>query len=133
MRLFSILCVAFSVFPAIVFGGGIDYSKVAEATSSRVDGVLVRYLRLYGDVCVSVQIIDSKSWGVVEERKICEIDGLSFYSDFADAHFSSPEFSGNGLSIELSVTPLAPIGEQKKKCFVSIHKNSIGSMVCTDI
>lgn len=133
MRFLSVLCAAFSIFPVMVFGGGGDYSKVAEATSSRVNGALVRYLRLYGDACVSVQIIDSKAWGVLEEKKICEIDGMSFYSDFADAHFSKPEFSENGLSLDLSVTPLAPIGEQRKKCFVPIHKNSIGSMVCTDI
>lgn len=118
------------LIPATTLGKDIDYSKIAEAISSRVDGIPARYYRLYGEACINIEILNPKTWRAIETKHICEIDGLSFDSDFADVHFSRPEFHEDGLYIAQSITSLRPIGEQNNKCFVPIKRSGIGSIVC---
>lgn len=118
--------------PSLVFSGEIDYSKIAEASSARIENTLVRYSRLYGEPCANIQILNSKNWEALETRRICEFNGQSLDSDFADAYFSNPEFSKEGVHLELSITPLEPVGEKKNICLVPIKDQKIGTIECTE-
>lgn len=120
----------FTFFPAVTVGGEIEYSKISEASSARVGGTLIRYVRLYGEPCANIQIINPKSWEAIETKHICELDGLSLESEVADAYFSNPKFSKEGVHLNLSVTPLEPVGEQKKLCLIPIKDKQIGTMEC---
>lgn len=119
-------------FPSLVFSGEIDYSKIAEASSARIENTLVRYSRLYGEPCANIQILNSKNWEALKTRRICEFNGQSLESDFADAYFSNPEFSKEGVHLELSITPLEPVGEKKNICLVPIKDKKIGTIECTE-
>ncbi|WP_313518800.1 hypothetical protein [Pseudomonas sp.] len=119
-------------FPAVTLGEEINYQNIADAKSARVENTLVRYFRIYGEPCANIQTIKPKSWSIIETVRICQLDGLSFQSDVADAYFSNPEFSKKGINLQLSITPLAPTGEQKKKCFIPIKDKHIGAMTCMD-
>jgi hypothetical protein len=121
-----------TLFSTLVVSDEIDYSKIAEASSARIEKTLVRYSRLYGDPCANIQILNSKNWEVIETKRICELNGQSLESEFADAYFSNPEFSKEGVHLQLSITPLEPIGEQKKICLVPIKYKKIGPMECIE-
>lgn len=120
----------FTFFSAATVGGEIECSKISEASSARIEGALVRYSRLYGEPCANIQIINPKSWEAIETKRICELDGLSLESEVADAYFSNPQFSKEGVRLNLSVTPLEPVGEQKKICLIPIKGKQIGTMEC---
>ena len=129
MRKVSVLFV-FVLFPTVAVGGEIEYSKISEASSARIEGTLVRYSRLYGEPCANIQIITPKSWEAIETKRICELNGLSLESEVADAYFSNPKFSREGVHLNLSITPLEPVGEQKKLCLIPIKDKQIGTMEC---
>ncbi|MDM8348535.1 hypothetical protein P8H27_06445 [Pseudomonas sp. sp1636] len=131
MRKISALFVL-ALLPAVTTGGEIDYSKIAEASSSRIESTLVRYSRLYGEPCANIQILNPKNWEVIETKRICELNGLSLESEVADAYFSNPKFSKEGVHLKLSITPLEPVGEQKKICLIPIKDKQIGAIECTD-
>jgi len=118
--------------PIATLGDVINYQNTAEANSARIENSLVRYFRMYGEPCANIQVIKPKSWEIIETVRICEFNGLSFQTDVADAHFSDPEFSKEGVTLQLSITPLSPTGEQKKRCFIPIEDNHIGIMACMD-
>ncbi|QLC73180.1 hypothetical protein LPB260_20740 [Pseudomonas sp. LPB0260] len=118
--------------PTVAIGGEVDYSKIAEASSARIGDTLVRYSRLYEEPCAYIQIINPKNWQATETARICEFNGLSFATEVADAYFSNPEFSKNGVHLQLSITPLEPTGEQNKRCFVPIQNKHIGTLECID-
>ena len=76
MRKVSVVFV-FAFFPVVGVSGEIEYSKISEASSARIEGTLVRYSRLYGAPCANIQIINPKSWEAMETKRICELkDGL---------------------------------------------------------
>lgn len=126
------LLLLLTVFSGLVVCGEIDYSKIAEASSARITNTLIRYYRLYGEPCANIQIINSKNWEAVETKRICELNGLSLESEVADAYFSNPKFSKEGVHLQLSITPLEPIGEQKKTCIIPIRNKHIGDIECAD-
>lgn len=121
------------LIPSLVVSAEIDYSKISEARSARIEKILVRYFRIYGEPCANIQILDSKNWEAVETKRICELNGLSLESEVADAYFSNPQFSNEGVHLQLSITPLEPVGEQKKTCLIPIKDKQIGAIKCADI
>ena len=131
MRKISKLLIA-TFFPAAATGGEIDYSKIAGASSARVESALVRYSRLYGEPCAYIQILNPGNWGVIETKRICELNGLSLESEVADAYFSNPAFSKDGVHLKLSITPLEKTGEQRKSCLIPIKNKTIGEIDCIE-
>lgn len=131
----TVLVSAFILFLATGANGEeIDYSKISEAKSSRINDIIVRYVRLYGEPCISIQTVNpGGGWKVISTKNICSVDGKSFWTDFADAGFEDVSFSKKGVHLTLSTTPLEPIGEQKRECFVPIKDGSINAMTCEDI
>lgn len=121
------------LLPSLVVSAEIDYSKISEASSARIEKILVRYFRIYGEPCANIQILNSKNWEAVETKRICELNGLSLESEVADAYFSNPQFSNEGVHLQLSITPLEPVGEQKKACLIPIKDKQIGAIECADI
>lgn len=119
-------------FSTITTGEEINYSKISEASSARIGSILVRYSRLYGEPCANIQILSPGTWKTIETKRICSLKNLSFETEVADAYFNNHEFSNNGIHLQLSITPLEPIGEQKKKCFIPIKDKRIGAMECID-
>lgn len=128
----AVLVFALTAISATALADEINYYQIAEAHSARIEKNLVRYARLYGESCANIQIINPGSWQAIKTERICSFNGLSFETDFADAHFSEPEFSSNGLHLKLSITPLEPTGEKNKECFIPIKDKSIGPMECID-
>jgi hypothetical protein len=124
------LLVVWAFFPTITIGDEIGYSKISEASSARIESIHARYSRLYGEPCANIQILNPGNWEVIETERICSFNGLSFETDFADAYFSDPKFSSDGVHLHLSLTPLEPTGEQKKKCFIPIKNKHIGTIEC---
>lgn len=122
----------FAFFPAVTIGSEVDYSKIAEASSARIENTLVRYSRLYGEPCANIQILNPKSWEALETKRICELNGVSLETEVADAYFSDPKFSEEGVYLKLSITPLEPVGEQKKICLIPIKDKHIGAIECAD-
>lgn len=129
MRKISKLFIS-AFLPTVSIRGELDYSKIAEASSARIENALVRYSRLYEEPCAYIQIINPKSWEAIETARICEFNGLSFATEVADAYFSKPEFSKDGVHLQLSIVPLEPTGEQNKRCFVPIKDKKIGTIEC---
>jgi hypothetical protein len=130
MKNISLLLASIFIFPTTTIGDEIDYSKISEASSARIEKILVRYTRLFGEPCANIQILTPGDWQVIETERICSFNGLSFETDFADAYFSDPKFSSDGVHLHLSLTPLEPTGEQKKKCFIPIKNKHIGTIEC---
>lgn len=126
---------AFILFLAMgVHGEEIDYSKISEAKSARINNLIIRYIRMYGESCAVLQTINPKGGREITSTKnICSLNGKSFKTDFADAYFENVYFSDNGVHLTLSTTSLEPIGEQKMECFVPIKDGSINTMTCEDI
>ncbi len=125
----------FTLFLATgAIGEEIDYSKISEAKSARLSNLVVRYIRTYGEPCAVLQTLNPRSgWKITSTKNICSLNGKSFKADFADTHFESVYFSDSGVHLTLSITPLEPTGEQKRKCFVPIKDGFINAMICEDI
>lgn len=121
------------LLPSLVVSAEIDYSKISEASSARIEKILVRYFRIHGEPCANIQILNSKNWKALESKRICDLNGLSLESEVADAYFSNPRFSNEGVHLQLSITPLETIGEQKKACLIPIKDKQIGAIECADI
>lgn len=118
----------------IVNGEEIDYSKISEAKSSRINDIVVRYIRMYGEPCIKIQTVNpGEGWKVTSTEHICSINGKSFWTDFADVGFENVYFSKKGVHLTLSTTPLEPVGEQKRECLIPIKDGSINTMTCEDI
>lgn len=125
--------ISLTLLSSLSVSGEIDYSKTAEASSARIENILVRYFRIYGEPCANIQTLNSKNWEAVETKRICELNGLSLESEVADAYFSNPQFSNEGVHLQLSITPLEPVGERKKACLIPIIDKQIGAIECIDI
>lgn len=112
----------------------INYSKISEANSVRQGKALIRYFQIYGEPCTYFQFINSKDkWSVATTEKFCSLDGKSFWTDFSDAAITNIKISDGGISMDLSITPLEPTGEQKKKCFIPISKGIFGAVDCKPV
>ncbi|MNF55422.1 hypothetical protein D3C85_372190 [compost metagenome] len=121
----------FLLFVAHANAGEINYSKISEAHSVRQGKALIRYFQIYGEPCTYFQFIDSKNkWSVATTEKFCSLDGKSFWTDFSDAEVTNIKIFDGGVSMDLSITPLEPTGEQKKKCFMPISKETFGTVDC---
>jgi len=115
-------------------GEEVDYSKISEAKSARLNDVVARYIRIYGEPCAIFQVLNPRSgWEVISTKRVCSFGGKSFETDFADAHFEAVSFSSRGAHLTLSLTPLEATGEQEVKCFVPIEGGEIDTMVCESI
>lgn len=109
----------------------IDYSKISDAQSARHGKMLIRQLKIYGDPCAYFQIINPKdSWNVTETKIFCNLDGKSFWTDFADASVTNIMVSQDGITMNLSITPLTTTGEENKKCFIPISNQEFGDIEC---
>lgn len=129
----------FLLFCFLFFSGfssaeGVDYNLVSEAHSFRQGKTLIRYIQTYGKPCTYFQLIDSRDgWRVTDTQNFCGMDGKSFLTDFADAEVSNISVSERGVAMSLSVTPLEPIGEQKKECFMPVLNGAFGVIECRDV
>lgn len=128
----KIILAIFIFCSTATLGGEVNYQNIAEAKSARIESSLARYFRMYGEPCANIQIIKPKSWEIIETMRICELNSLSLKADVADAYFRDPEFSRKGITLQLSITPLPPTGEQKKTCLIPIKDKHIGAMTCMD-
>ncbi|WPC05252.1 hypothetical protein SBP02_00440 [Pseudomonas benzenivorans] len=125
----------FIVFLATaVAGEEIDYSKISEAKSARLNNIVARYIRIYGEPCAFFQTLNPRNgWKITSAKNFCSLNGKSFRTDFSDSHFENVYFSSLGAHLTLSITPLETTGEQKMKCFVPIENSTISEMICEDI
>ncbi|WP_313086226.1 hypothetical protein [Pseudomonas sp.] len=122
------------VFVAHANAEEIAYSKISEAQSVRYGKNLIRYFQVYGEPCTYFQLIDSKNkWNVATTKKFCSLDGKSFWTDFSDTAVTGIKISDDGISIDLSITPLEPTGEQKKKCFMPVSAEAFGAVDCESV
>jgi hypothetical protein len=112
----------------------IAYSNNSEAQSVRQGKNLIRYFQVYGEPCTYFQFIDSKNkWNVATTKKFCSLDGRSFRTEFSAAAVTGIKISDNGISMDLSITPLESTGEQTKKCFMPISAKAFGAVECKTV
>jgi hypothetical protein len=119
-----------------VFASGevVDYLSVSEVNSARVGGVLVRYVKTFENECLDVEVISIKSkLKVLQRINFCSFEGRSFSTGFAHAGFQNINFDESGVHLELSITPLEPVGEQIRKCFIPVIDGKLSSLECSEI
>lgn len=108
-----------------------DIGPVSEVGVGRV-GDNVRYIKIFGSGCLNVQVISpEKKWEVLSFSSFCEFQGKSFDSDFADAGFEDISVEADGLHFVLGLTPLQPMGEQRRDCVIPVDATVIRDLSCS--
>lgn len=109
----------------------INYSNVYEAKTGVVNELLVRYVRTFDSPCAHIQVLKPGSEGeIINDKKICTLKGKSFLNDYAEVDIRGIEMDSSGVILKISFTPLTPIGEQIKKCFVSFIDDKPQDLEC---
>ncbi|MEB2518899.1 hypothetical protein D3C76_737130 [compost metagenome] len=109
-----------------------NYSNASEVRSGRSGGVLVRYIKTFEDGCLAVEIIKiNGGLAVLDGQNICSFQGKPFSTGFAYAGFQDITFEEDGIHLNLSITPLEPIGEQLRKCWIPIESGKLSSLECS--
>jgi hypothetical protein len=128
------LVIAFITLSLINFAGAdmLNYSAVADATSGRVGNVLARYLRMFEDACLYIETLSlDDNWSATSRASVCDLEGQLFSSDFTYVGFQDISFEIDGIHLTLSTTPLEPIGEETRKCFIPVTNGQIGRLQCS--
>lgn len=103
------------------------------SATGQAAGKARRYSTHIHSACIFIDTFRFQGDGKpVSQRKICELEGKSMYTDYTDVSFNAGEFHNNKLYFELSVTPIAPVGEEIKLCEVTFPKNGASKLKCTD-
>lgn len=112
----------------------VNYSFASEVNSGRVGGVLVRYVKTFENECLEVEVVSVKpSPKVLQRMNLCSFEGKSFSTGFAHAGFQNIIFAKDGIYLDLSVTPLDPIGEEIRKCFIPVLDGRLNALQCSRV
>lgn len=132
---FSNFIPAIFIFSAgSVLAGSPDLGAVSVVGSGRIGDNVVRYIRTFNDSCLSVQVLNPENnWKVLSESNLCSFEGKRFDSDFTDASFENIFVQNDGIHLTLSVTPLQPMGEQRRDCIIPIVVSSIKGLSCSKV
>ncbi|WP_334598322.1 hypothetical protein [Pseudomonas alvandae] len=128
------LAIALFILSTIDFSNAapVNYSAVAEANSGRSGKELVRYLRIFEDACLYIETLSlDGNWSATSRASVCDLEGQLFSSDFTYVGFQDISFEIDGIHLTLSTTPLEPIGEETRKCFIPITNGQIGRLQCS--
>lgn len=132
MRALTLLCLillnnlCYAKYPSV------DYSKVAESGSHRMDNYVTRYIRLYEDPCLYVQVLDpQKKWKILSSVDICELNGKRFFDEFADASFIKQVFEGDMLNFTLDTVTLIGAVNEVYSCSIKVDRYEIQPMSCS--
>jgi hypothetical protein len=123
--------VVLAIFPTFVHAEAVNYKDVFRVDSHRIGEVVVRYIKLFSEPCLTIQALSQKpEWQVVSAKKICSFEGKSFKDEVADAQFEDIYFSEDGVHFTLSITPLRLAAEQRRACVVPVEQGVVGELVC---
>jgi hypothetical protein len=114
---------------------GVNYELATEVKAKRMGEYVVRYLRTLGSMCMGyVQTLHrdkKKKWSVYQSKTLCELDGKSTATDFADATIKKLEFKESSIHMVISTTELRPTGEYLRHCTIKVNKGTFSSMHCS--
>lgn len=123
--------VMLAIFPVFVQAETVNYKDVFKVDSHRIGKVVVRYIKLFSEPCLTIQALSQKpEWQVVSAKQICSFEGKSFEDEVADAQFENIYFAEDGVHFTLSITPLQLAPEQRRACVVPVEQGVIGELVC---
>lgn len=109
----------------------LDYRLVLTAGTGVVDGDVVRYLTIFNDSCLVVQVVVSGDVGnVLTDSRICGIAGKDFSEEFADFSFEQGFFTDQGLFFDVVAAPLRPMGEKRLHCKVVFDQRIASHLSC---
>jgi hypothetical protein len=124
---------ALTLLPALVEADSISYENVFIVDSHRIGSVLVRYVKLLSDPCLTVQALHhSSDWKVVSSKSFCSYKEISLMDDIFDSSFDDISFAKDGVHFTLNITLRPLAGEQRRECVVPVEQGVIGSLICGD-
>lgn len=110
-----------------------DIGSVSEVGVGRVGNNVVRYIKTLGNSCLDVQVVSpEKNWKILSSSNFCAFEGKKFDSDFADAGFEDISVKADGIHLTLSLTPLQPTGEQRRRCVIPVAATVIKDLDCSE-
>ena len=112
----------------------LDYDGVVYAGTGSVAGIpIVRYLAWSEDACILIQNMIPRGRGEVSaEKKICSLEGASFYKGSGGVDFKEGVFRDGKLFFELGVIPLDGLDETIKYCEVVFDNGVADHLSCKD-
>lgn len=108
-----------------------NYRRVLMAGTGNIGNLFVRYLYSSETPCIFIQnLVPGGKGTVAAQKKICSINGKSFYDGYADVDFKRGTFENDKLSFEVGLTPLEPAGERIVNCEVVFIKGLADHLSC---
>lgn len=109
-----------------------NYKNVFIVDSHRIGGVLVRYVKLLSDPCLTIQALHrNPDWSVLSSKSFCSFEGVSLKGDIFDSSFDDIYFADDGVHFTLSFTLKPLTGEQLRACVVPVKEGVVGDPVCS--
>ncbi len=109
----------------------IDYSKVTKADVVIVRKLLVRYLVVADDPCLTIQYLKPGGRGeLLREKAICALGGAKFDRDFALVDFRTVEFFEDRLVVEVEFIPSRRGRKAIRWCTIDLKPDLIGDLKC---
>ncbi|WP_153010300.1 hypothetical protein [Pseudomonas parafulva] len=131
MKCLSLFVLFFVILSGRAESSELDYKLVLTAGTGVVDGDVVRYLTVFNESCLVVQIVASGDVGkVVTDSRICGIAGKDFSEEFADFSFEQGFFTDQGLFFDVVAAPFRPMGEKRLRCKVVFDQRIASHLSC---
>ncbi|MGE1155487.1 hypothetical protein [Pseudomonas sp. ICMP 460] len=127
----------FPIFLIFSIGGAVagipELGAVSQVGTGRIGDNVVRYVKTFNDSCLVVQVLSAENnWAVLSTSNVCSFEGKKFDFDFSDVGFDDISVKEDGIHFILSLTPLRPIGEQRRNCVIPIASASIKKLSCSE-
>ena len=112
------------------------YRYAVEVNAKRAEDLLFKYTRFNSESpypCLRLELINPKDdWAIIEQRDICEMNGLSLKKGFSYAGFSKIEFHGSSVSFDFNYLLNEEPGEYFQTCTIEAAGKALSDMKCTD-
>lgn len=121
-----------ALLPTLAQAEAVNYKDVFIVDSHRIGRVLVRYIKLLSDECMTVQALtQNPKWEVVSSKSICSIEGKSLMNDVLDSAFEDIYFADDGVHFILSFTTQPLAAEQRRTCRIPVEQGIIMDLECS--
>lgn len=124
-----------TAWPLTLFAHNAIPGNAAEMNTTRANDLLFRYTRFNTESsfpCLRLESIDpSNNWKIVEQKNLCEIDGISLSDDFTYAAIETLSFHQHSLHFNLTYFDNHSPGEYLKKCSIDFFNKTIQEPICS--
>lgn len=120
--------------PPFSFAADAIPGNAVEMNTTRINNLLFRFTRFNAESsfpCLRLESIDPlNNWEIVEQKDLCEIDGISLDNDLTYAAIEALEFHQSSLHFNLTYFDNQSPGEYLKECSVDFNKGNIQEPKC---